>query len=51
MASLDKPFLVKLILSSPDILTAPLARFLGTQTWHSRVNLAKDKCSQYAKAD
>lgn len=33
MASLDKPFLVKLILSSPDILTAPLAR--GTQTWHT----------------
>lgn len=41
MASLDKPFLVKLILSSPDILTAPLARFLGTQTWHSQVIMQK----------
>lgn len=29
LASLDKPFLVKLLLLSPDILIAPLAR-LGT---------------------
>lgn len=39
LASLDKPFLVKLILSSPDILIAPLARFLGAPTWQSRMIL------------
>lgn len=39
MASLEKPFLVKLILSSPDVLIAPLARFLGAPTLQSGVIL------------
>lgn len=39
MTSLDKPFLGKLILLSPDILIAPLARFLGAPTLQRRVIL------------
>lgn len=39
MARLDKPFLVKLLLSSPDVLIAPLARFLGAPTLQSGVIL------------